>query len=127
MVIDKAKVIHVAGTKGKGSTCEYIAAAMNAAGKKVGVFTSPHMHTARERIRIGRNLISRDDLTRVGRASLSALSDKPWSVFFDIFLCAALFYFGENDVEYIILESGIGGRYDSTNFMETPAACIITR
>jgi hypothetical protein len=123
----KAKVIHVAGTKGKGSTCEYIAASLNAAGKKVGVFTSPHIHTARERIRIGRDLISMEDLTRVGQSSLSALSEKPWSVFFDIFLCAALFYFGENNVEYIILECGIGGRYDSTNFVDSPAACIITR
>lgn len=55
-----AKFIHVAGTKGKGSTCEYIAAAIRGSGHVVGVFTSPHLHTTCERIKIGRNLISRE-------------------------------------------------------------------
>ena len=52
-------VIHVAGTKGKGSTCEYLSSGLRSAGYKVGVFTSPHLHTARERIKIGKELISR--------------------------------------------------------------------
>ncbi len=58
----KVKFIHVAGTKGKGSTCEYISAGLRAAGYKVGVFTSPHLHTARERIKIGKSLITRQVL-----------------------------------------------------------------
>jgi hypothetical protein len=57
--LNKAKFIHVAGTKGKGSTCEFIASAIRGSGHTVGVFTSPHLHTTCERIKIGRSLISR--------------------------------------------------------------------
>ena len=109
-----------------GSTCEYIAAAMSSAGLRVGIFTSPHLHTARERIKIGNELISKEDLVRIGQNSIKKMEDSAWRVFFDTFLFTALQYFGEKKVDYIILESGIGGRYDSTNFLTKPAACIIT-
>ena len=110
----------------EGSTCEYIAAAMRAAGFRVGVFTSPHLHTARERIKIGNELISKEDLVRIGQSTIKKMEGFAWTVFFDTFLFTALQYFGEKRVDYIILESGIGGRYDSTNFVVNPAACIIT-
>jgi dihydrofolate synthase/folylpolyglutamate synthase len=125
-ISQNVKFIHIAGTKGKGSTCEYLASAINRAGYKVGVFTSPHLHTARERIRIGRQLISKDDLIRLGNQSIASMSKLSWPVFFDMFLSTALLYFGEKSVDYIILESGIGGRFDSTNFVSNPAACVIT-
>ena len=87
---DRTKVIHVAGTKGKGSTCEYIRAALVAAGYKVGVFTSPHLHTTCERIKIGDDIISRNDLLRLSNAAFAATAHLSWPVFFDILLIIAL-------------------------------------
>lgn len=114
------KVIHVAGTKGKGSTCEYLASSLTAAGYRVGVFTSPHLHTARERIKIGRTLISIRDILTYGQEALLRLENHSWAVFFDYFLTIALLYFGrqatKERLDYLVLECGIGGRYDSTNF-----------
>mmetsp|Transcript_27711 Transcript_27711/g.46553 ORF Transcript_27711/g.46553 Transcript_27711/m.46553 type:complete len:487 (-) Transcript_27711:1033-2493(-) len=120
------KIIHVAGTKGKGSTIEYIASSLISEGKKVGIFTSPHIHTARERVKINRLLISQKDFTEYGKLAMDLLADKPWTVFFDLLLVIAIKYFEQEQVEFMILESGIGGRYDSTNFASKPAACIIT-
>eukprot|EP01035_Chromulina_nebulosa_P026975 gene26975-35403_t len=121
------RIIHVAGTKGKGSNVEYISSGLISAGKRVGIFSSPHIHTARERIKIGRNLISIFDFIRIGRETLSLFQTCEWRyVMFDKMLTAALTYFGESKVEYIVLETGIGGRFDSTNFFDHPAACVIT-
>lgn len=114
------KVIHVAGTKGKGSTCEYLASSLTAAGYRVGVFTSPHLHTARERIKIGKNLITMEDLLLYGHEALARLEQHSWAVFFDYFLTIALLYFGRQrsgeKLDFLVLECGVGGRYDSTNF-----------
>jgi hypothetical protein len=120
------KVVHIAGTKGKGSTVEFISSSLISSGAKVGVFTSPHIHTARERVKIGRNLISKEDMIRLGTKALEVMSLHSWTMFFDCLLAVSLHYFGENDVDYMVLETGIGGRYDSTNFVSNPAACVIT-
>ena len=126
-ILNRTKIIHVAGTKGKGSTVEYISAALRDGNKrKVGVFTSPHLHTARERIRIGSTLISKEDLTRIGENTLKQLADSTWAVFFDHFLTLAMQYFAEKEVDYIVFETGIGGRYDSTNFIEKSQVSVIT-
>jgi dihydrofolate synthase/folylpolyglutamate synthase len=119
------RVIHVAGTKGKGSTVEYIAAGLRKNGK-VGVFTSPHLHTARERIKIGKQLISQWDMVRLGNEVTTCMASVPWAVFFDLLLVLAMRYFNEQEVEFVVLEAGIGGRFDSTNFIDTPAAAVIT-
>jgi hypothetical protein len=143
------KIVHVAGTKGKGSTVEYISAGLIAAGKQVGIFSSPHLHTARERVKFGRTLISIEEMIRFGQQTLAVFCDCPWSyVMFDKMLTVALLFFGEKDIDYMVLEtglwlrfyalkvlsyilyfgdcSGIGGRFDSTNFSDSPAACVIT-
>ena len=122
----KPQIIHIAGTKGKGSTVELIAAGLRSHSSKVGIFTSPHLHTARERVKIGTQLISQNDLTRLGNEVLDCMSDISWVVFFDMFLLLAMRYFDEQDVKYVVLEAGIGGRYDSTNYIDTPAAAVIT-
>jgi dihydrofolate synthase / folylpolyglutamate synthase len=118
------KFIHVAGSKGKGSTVEYISSALRSEGYKVGIFTSPHLHTARERVKINDNLISRKDLLLLGEWALSDSQD--WSVFFDLLLAIALRYFLESNVDFIVLETGLGGRYDSTNFLLATEISIIT-
>ena len=120
------KVIHIAGSKGKGSCVEYIAAALRTSNARVGIFTSPHLHTARERIKINTNLISKADLTRIGQMTLVQTYNECWPVFFDLFLAAAVRYFGEQQVEYVVLETGIGGRYDSTNFLDRASVGVIT-
>jgi len=120
------KVIHIAGSKGKGSCVEHIAAALRTSSARVGIFTSPHLHTARERIKINTDLISKADLTRIGRMTLAQTYNEYWPVFFDLFLAAAIRYFGEQQVEYVVLETGIGGRYDSTNFLDQASVGVIT-
>lgn len=120
------KVIHIAGSKGKGSCVEHIAAALRTSNARVGIFTSPHLHTARERIKINTDLISKADLTRIGQMTLVQTYAESWPVFFDLFLAAAVRYFGERQVEYVVLETGIGGRYDSTNFLDNTKVGVIT-
>lgn len=101
------QVIHIAGTKGKGSSVEYISAGLIGAGKNVGIFSSPHIHTARERIKICRNLISIEDFIRIGKILLEVFRDCQWQyVMFDRMVAAAILYFDEKDVDYIVLETG---------------------
>src|SRR6056297_803613 len=130
------KFIHVTGTKGKGTVCELVRCGLIAHGKRVGTFTSPHLHTVRERIRVNDVLISRADFVRLWHKVHAALVPSgiddagpvrcggTWANFFDKVLGVALAWFVEQQVEYIILEVGIGGRYDPTNFIATPLVCV---
>lgn len=113
-------------TIGKGSTVAYLSSSISSAGHKVGVFTSPHLHTARERIKINGDLISKTAMTKYGTQAYELLADKSWVVFFDLLLATAILYFGNKEVDYILLETGIGGRYDSTNFLDYCDCAIIT-
>lgn len=122
----KPKVIHVAGTKGKGSTVEFIASTLRSAGYRVGVFTSPHIHTARERVKVGESLISKDVLCKYSVEAIERLQSKSWVMFFDLLVYVAIKHFAQENVEFIVLETGIGGRYDTTNFFDEPAAVAIT-
>ncbi|MDD6550567.1 MAG: bifunctional folylpolyglutamate synthase/dihydrofolate synthase [Lachnospiraceae bacterium] len=122
------KMIHIAGTNGKGSVAMYIASALEANGYKTGLFTSPHLITIRERIQVNRQLISEEDFTRLSEQVLSiGMPDEYAPTFFDICLAIALLYFKEQDCDYVVLETGLGGRLDSTRgISEIPKVGVIT-
>ncbi|MCH7599102.1 MAG: bifunctional folylpolyglutamate synthase/dihydrofolate synthase [Myxococcales bacterium] len=123
-------VIHVAGSKGKGSTCLFAEGALTAAGKRTGVFTSPHLHSWTERFRIaGREVdgaVLADAVTRL-RPEVEWLREhEPLNspTFFDATTAAALLIFAEAALDYVILEVGLGGRLDSTNVVMPRVTCI---
>ncbi|KAG5186031.1 Mur ligase, partial [Tribonema minus] len=89
-------------------------------------FTSPHLHTVRERIRLGAELIPRSDLARITASLVPGFQAEPWMIFFDRLLAVALTWFQERGAELVILEAGVGGRYDPTNIILPPALCIVT-
>ncbi len=119
--------VHIAGTKGKGSTAAMMGNMLHAAGLRVGVYTSPHMIELRERIVIGDRMISESDMTRqlnrVAAAAKSLARDEP--TFFEIMTAVAFLHFAEEEVDIAVIEVGLGGRLDSTNIIR-PEVCIIT-
>jgi dihydrofolate synthase/folylpolyglutamate synthase len=123
------KFVHVAGSKGKGSTCEMIAACLTACGYTTGLYTSPHLVDIRERIRIGPDIISRADfLLHLGRAAAAAEAvqrkhGEP--TYFELLTALAFSYFAEEAIDVAVVEVGLGGRLDSTNVI-TPEVCAIT-
>lgn len=118
------KSIHVAGTNGKGSTSHSLAAILQSQGYKTGLYTSPHLVDFRERIRINGEMISHDGVTDfVNRYRESGYSGHP--SFFELTMMMAFDWFARNQVDYAVIEVGMGGRLDSTNII-TPVACVIT-
>ena len=122
------KIIHIAGTNGKGSVAMYVAAALEANGYRTGLFTSPHLITIRERIQVNREMISEEDFTRLAEQVLEIpMPDEYAPTFFDICLAISLIYFKESECDYVVLETGLGGRLDSTRAIsETPVVGVIT-
>lgn len=118
--------IHVAGTNGKGSTCAFLTDCLMAMGEKVGTFTSPHLIDFEERIMVNRRMIGREDVTRIGSQLLeTAFPIAP--TMFDYCLAMALIYFREQKCSVMVIETGLGGRLDSTNAIGTPSAAVITK
>jgi dihydrofolate synthase/folylpolyglutamate synthase len=123
--------VHVAGTKGKGSTAAMISAVLSSAGYKVGLFTSPHLHTVVERVRVDLNPISED--------TFAALVEQMWPAvewvgdeggfgdvtFFELMTAMAFLHFRQIKADYQVIEVGLGGRLDSTNVLE-PVLSVIT-
>ena len=121
---EKYRTIHVAGTNGKGSTCHTLAAILQKAGYKVGLFTSPHLVDFRERIKVNGEMCSEKfvvDFVEKHRAFFEPLQPS----FFEITTAMALEYFYEKEVDVAVIEVGLGGRLDCTNII-TPDLCIIT-
>ena len=116
-------VIHVAGTNGKGTVCALLARGMSRAGKKTGLFVSPHLISPTERIQIDNASIPPEDFRRVIEKVL-AVSSKPLN-FFELLTAAAFVYFAEKKVQFAVLETGLGGRKDPTNVCN-PVLTIIT-
>jgi len=122
----KIKTVHVAGTKGKGSTCHMVAAMLQNAGYRTGLYTSPHIVDLRERIAIDGELIAESEFTRL-MAKLAPVvyrmqRDEP--TFFEILTAAAFLHFASRKVDIAVIETGLGGRLDSTNVIK-PEACGI--
>ncbi|NOT42135.1 MAG: bifunctional folylpolyglutamate synthase/dihydrofolate synthase [Alphaproteobacteria bacterium] len=118
-------VIHVAGTNGKGSTCAFLRAMLEAAGKRVHVYTSPHLVRFHERIRLSGKLIDEDELQALLEECEEANGGEPIT-FFEITTAAAFLAFSRRKADALILEVGLGGRLDATNVIDRPVATIIT-
>ena len=122
--------VHIAGTKGKGSVAAMVASALDAAGYRPGLFTSPHLHTFRERIRIGSQLIPEEDFARLVEGlwpTMEAVGNTEQGrvTLFEFLTAMAFYYFREQEVGAQVIEVGLGGRLDSTNVVQ-PLACGIT-
>ncbi len=124
----RLRFIHTAGTNGKGSTCAMLESIYRSAGLRVGLFTSPHLVSFRERIQVNRETISESDVIRLVDEMQSLLGHFPNELhptFFETVTVMALRYFAERDCDIVIWETGLGGRLDATNIV-TPLASIIT-
>jgi dihydrofolate synthase/folylpolyglutamate synthase len=127
---DRLRFIHVAGTNGKGSTCAFLESIYRAAGLRVGLFTSPHLVSFRERIQINRTLIPEADVARLAKELCSDIGGQPGTAllrptFFEFVTVMALRWFAEQHCDSVIWETGLGGRLDATNIV-TPLASVIT-
>ena len=118
-------IVHIAGTKGKGSTGAFIAGALHQAGYKVGFYTSPHMEDFCERIQINRSPISHQRFVDVIEKMKPVIAQIEHVSTFDIATAAAFEYFAEEKVDIAVVEVGLGGRLDSTNIVN-PLVSVIT-
>lgn len=119
-------LIHIAGTNGKGSVSAFLCAILKESGLRVGTFVSPHLVDFRERICVDGRMIEKEAAARIG----SELLDSEFAVhptMFDYCLVMAILYFKEQQCDVVILETGLGGRCDSTNAVGTPKVTVITK
>lgn len=121
----KLKYIHVAGTNGKGSICSMTASILMSQGYKTGLYTSPHLVTFNERVRIDGAKIPDDALVEI-LEELIPKAKELGCTFFEITTVLALMWFAKNKVDFAVIETGMGGRFDSTNVLY-PVLCIITQ
>lgn len=125
------RFVHIAGTNGKGSVAAFLREICVQSGMKVGLFTSPHLERFHERIQIGHTQITDEELLRLARRVLRAATELLaeqglMPTMFDLCLAIALLYFREQQAELVILETGMGGRLDSTNIIPAPCVSVIT-
>lgn len=121
----KYPVVHIAGTKGKGSTAVFIASVLQTAGYKVGLYTSPHLHDYTERIQVNRVPISHDDLISNVEYIRNILNEVPEITTFEITTAIAFRHFFEEKIDIAVVEVGLGGRLDATNIVD-PLISVIT-
>lgn len=119
------RAIHIAGTKGKGSTAAMIESCLRAAGYRTGLYTSPHLHTFRERIRVGNAIISKDDFARLVTELMPHIEAVTGITWFEIVTTLAFLHFAQSHIDVAVLEVGLGGRFDATNVI-TPLVSVIT-
>jgi dihydrofolate synthase/folylpolyglutamate synthase len=117
-------VIHVAGTNGKGSVCHFLTSSLQQAGYTTGLYTSPHLVDFRERIRVNGHMIAENDVISFVREMTQEIESINPS-FFELTVALAFNHFANNKVDVAVIETGLGGRLDSTNVVE-PIASVIT-
>ena len=125
------KVIHVAGTNGKGSVCAFLSTMLVKAGKQTGLFTSPHLVKINERFQINNEPVGDEDFLAAYRkvqAAVDAMQKDGFAhpTYFELLFALAMVLFSEKQMEYVVLETGLGGRLDATNMVEKPIATVIT-
>ena len=128
------EIIHIAGTNGKGSVCAYLCSVLNLAGISTGMFTSPHLVTMRERFAINGRIVDEREFLEAFRRVRDRMSDLPEELaakgyhpsFFEFLFFMAMVLFEDAGVEYIVLETGLGGRLDATNAVLDKKLCVIT-
>jgi len=129
---ERLRIIHIAGTKGKGSTAAMLDAILRAHGRRVGLFTKPHLVDIRERTRVDGCLISPAefaDAVACVRPVVDRINGRPGAepiTFYEAHLAVSVLYFAESGVDFAIMETGLGGRLDATNALQ-PVVCAITR
>ena len=122
---ENKKIIHIAGTNGKGSTATFLENIFFAAGYSVAKFTSPHILRFNERILVNKEMISDEDVVKYCEIVMNVLEENGLQInFFEIATFVALLYFKEKNPDFIFLETGLGGRYDATNIVKSTIAAI---
>ncbi|UJR81197.1 bifunctional folylpolyglutamate synthase/dihydrofolate synthase [Sandaracinus amylolyticus] len=122
------RVVHVAGTNGKGSVCAMLEGVLRASGLRTGLYTSPHLHSFRERIRVDGRSVSKDEVARRASSIRTTVDapDAPQLTFFEVTTLIALETFRDAACDVVVLEVGLGGRLDATNVIDAPLATAIT-
>ena len=118
-------VVHIAGTNGKGSTLAMIRSGLESSGRRVHTYTSPHLISFNERIRLAGKLITENELSALLDECYEANAGKEIT-YFEITTCAAILAMSRYDADYTLLEVGLGGRLDATNVIEKPKLAVIT-
>ena len=124
---DTFPIVHIAGTKGKGSTASFIAAILEASGFSVGLYTSPHIITPRERIKINDKMISEKEFALFAGEIKETLGKEIFEIqptFFELYTILAFNYFRNRKVDFAVVETGLGGRLDATNIVESKISVI---
>ncbi len=128
------KLIHVAGSNGKGSVCAYLSSILTTAGKQTGLFISPHLVDINERFQLNQQMVSNELFLEAFEAVLDIvhrlLKEQPGDfahpTFFELLFLMGIWIFDKSGMEYVVLETGLGGRFDATNVIEKPMISVIT-
>jgi dihydrofolate synthase/folylpolyglutamate synthase len=120
---ERLRFIHIAGSNGKGSTAAFCESCLRVAGYRVGLYTSPHLVSIRERLQVDRQPIAEADFAKGMSAVVAASEGEP--TFFELMTGLALWYFERENVDWVVWETGLGGRLDATNIVR-PAVSVIT-
>ena len=124
---EERKIIHVAGTNGKGSVCTYLSNILTAHGYQTATFTSPHLISMCERFRINGEIMSEDEFMHYFYIVQEKIKENYHPTFFEYLFFMAMLWFEDKEADYIVLETGLGGRLDATNIIKKPELCIITK